>query len=444
MYTIVLADDEKNIVEAMNVVVKTAFPTLAVTGMFYDGKSLMEYLSVNHADIVITDIEMPGINGLEAAKFLKEKGENSYVIIITAYHRFEYALKALDYRADAFLPKPFSSVLLETEIRKGLEKMMDLDRAIMEKKRMRSHILSALYQNPTYPLEDYHMTDLDAALEDAFVYEAIFQSENGFPEDKAFMDMLYALSDTDAQGQDMYFVLRSKWKVAYLVFAKKEADLTFVNDFSGMFEKFTGDVTKTSVRTYENLTEFLKCHLFSSYVDSFSDALASFGLISAKETLREKTEALKETGVKAFFAYLQENYGISGSENVDEIAELLSKKLLGNTQGNYLVNATREYILTNYADSSLSLDLVADYLNVSAGYLSRIFKNAAGRNFSDFLQDVRMENARRLLKTTIIPTNRIALMVGYSNATYFRTAFKMRVGMTPRQYRLCQTLESAE
>lgn len=50
------------------------------------------------------------------------------------------------------MPKPFSSVLLEREIRKGLEKITDLDREAMEKKRMRSHILSALYQSPVRPM----------------------------------------------------------------------------------------------------------------------------------------------------------------------------------------------------------------------------------------------------------------------------------------------------
>ena len=85
------------------------------------------------------------------------------------------------------------------------------------------------------------------------------------------------------------------------------------------------------------------------------------------------------------------------------------------------------------------MNAAAEALSVSTGYLSRVFKDQTGQNFSEYLQSVRMEHAQQLLATTVIPTNAVAEQTGYSNSTYFRAAFKARFGLTPRQYRQTQS-----
>lgn len=94
-----------------------------------------------------------------------------------------------------------------------------------------------------------------------------------------------------------------------------------------------------------------------------------------------------------------------------------------------------KYIKEN-VDDQLSLNSVADSFNMSTGHLSRLFKEKAGTNFSDFVSSVKFEKAAHLLlKDTKKKVSEIADELGYSNLTYFTKLFKEKYGMTPTQYR---------
>ena len=119
--------------------------------------------------------------------------------------------------------------------------------------------------------------------------------------------------------------------------------------------------------------------------------------------------------------------------------DTLINQSLGSYSSNYIVAQTIEYIQNNYASSSLSLNATADALSLSANYLGRIFKKYTGQNFSEYLQNLRMQQAQLLLKTTHMPTIEVATAVGYCNPVYFRNSFKSHLGMTPAQFRQLQT-----
>jgi len=92
------------------------------------------------------------------------------------------------------------------------------------------------------------------------------------------------------------------------------------------------------------------------------------------------------------------------------------------------------FIKRNYR-SELSLRDVASSVYQSPSYFSRLFKKETGENFSDYINRVRIDQAKKLLLEEHIPLNRLATEVGYSDQSYFSKIFKKKTGLSPRQYR---------
>jgi two-component system response regulator YesN len=95
----------------------------------------------------------------------------------------------------------------------------------------------------------------------------------------------------------------------------------------------------------------------------------------------------------------------------------------------------KKYIMDNYSDPNLSLDVVADKVELSAGYLGKLFKSITSVSFNDYLNNIRLEKAKELLSTTNEPSSRICEKVGIYNITYFSTLFKKTYGVTPSAFR---------
>ncbi|WP_282943093.1 helix-turn-helix domain-containing protein [Paenibacillus sp. RC67] len=93
------------------------------------------------------------------------------------------------------------------------------------------------------------------------------------------------------------------------------------------------------------------------------------------------------------------------------------------------------YLEQNYADSNLSLNLIASDFKLSVPYLSKMFKETMEMNFMDYLIQVRMEKSKQLLKDPKLKIQVIAEQVGYNNAQSFIRIFKKYTGQTPGEYR---------
>ena len=89
-------------------------------------------------------------------------------------------------------------------------------------------------------------------------------------------------------------------------------------------------------------------------------------------------------------------------------------------------------IRARYAEP-VSLEMVAKELYITPMYLSRIFKKGTGKNFREYLIEVRMSKAQKLLKTGELTVHEIASMVGYDDSSYFSRSYKRQFGCTPKQ-----------
>lgn len=92
------------------------------------------------------------------------------------------------------------------------------------------------------------------------------------------------------------------------------------------------------------------------------------------------------------------------------------------------------YIEQNYAQPEISLGMVAQFLGLSEGHLSRIFKKEANCTFMTLLTNCRMHKAMELLKDCRFKVYEVAEQVGYNDTAYFSSLFKKLVGVTPSEY----------
>ncbi|MGC5773971.1 helix-turn-helix transcriptional regulator [Paenibacillus pabuli] len=93
-----------------------------------------------------------------------------------------------------------------------------------------------------------------------------------------------------------------------------------------------------------------------------------------------------------------------------------------------------DYLDHHYGED-INLNIVADKLNLTSGYLSSIFKEKTSINFSEYLNNLRTERAKELLVNVDLRIQDIATQVGYQNVNSFIRMFKRRYGMTPGEYR---------
>jgi len=100
-----------------------------------------------------------------------------------------------------------------------------------------------------------------------------------------------------------------------------------------------------------------------------------------------------------------------------------------------MIDKAVEYLKEHFSDSDLSVEKICGVLNVSAAYFCTIFKKETQKTFLNYLTDVRMEEAIRLLDTTEEKSYVISEMVGYAEPNYFSYVFKKKYGMAPSKYR---------
>ncbi|AIQ58786.1 helix-turn-helix domain-containing protein [Paenibacillus borealis] len=99
-----------------------------------------------------------------------------------------------------------------------------------------------------------------------------------------------------------------------------------------------------------------------------------------------------------------------------------------------VISFVLEYLDKHYGED-INLNIVADKLNLTSGYLSSIFKEKTGINFSEYLNTLRIERAKELLMNIDQRIQDIALQVGYQNVNSFIRMFKRSSGLTPGEYR---------
>lgn len=130
------------------------------------------------------------------------------------------------------------------------------------------------------------------------------------------------------------------------------------------------------------------------------------------------------------------------SDKINRICTFL-KNLKGGSN-EVIVAKVMQIVKENYADAELSLQKIAVELGISYNYLSTVFKQISGENFSSYLTKIKMNHAKQLVMEGKLKMYEIAEQVGYINAKYFAEQFKKTVGMTPSEYKSHGKLSQGE
>lgn len=112
------------------------------------------------------------------------------------------------------------------------------------------------------------------------------------------------------------------------------------------------------------------------------------------------------------------------------------KSLYKNEKRNHdVVKMAREFIEMNYA-KDIDLEEISSYLQISPYYFSKLFKKKTGKNFIEYLTQIRLEHAKLLLTNSCKSMKEICMEVGYGDANYFSRLFKKNVGISPTEYKM--------
>jgi AraC-like DNA-binding protein len=134
-----------------------------------------------------------------------------------------------------------------------------------------------------------------------------------------------------------------------------------------------------------------------------------------------------------------ENENVAFISNFFELLykiDLMTRNKSGskNQNNNYYIKKINYIIESKYSEK-ITLQSVASELNISPIYLSTMYKDCSGINFSEQLLNVRMKHAEKLLIDRNIPTSKVAVLCGFCDESYFRKKFKQFFGMNVREYR---------
>lgn len=99
-----------------------------------------------------------------------------------------------------------------------------------------------------------------------------------------------------------------------------------------------------------------------------------------------------------------------------------------------MIKEVQLFIRRHY-NETITLNMLADQFYLHPNYLSRLFKEKTGKNFVEYMTEVRMEKVKEMLTDPEKKVSDISMMAGYENPRYFSKVFKQFTGMTPSEYR---------
>jgi len=108
-------------------------------------------------------------------------------------------------------------------------------------------------------------------------------------------------------------------------------------------------------------------------------------------------------------------------------------------RGNDIIDTAIKYLDQHFSDPDISLDGVAEAINISSNYLSALFSNKVGLSFVEYITKKRIAKAKHLLRNSSKKSGEIAYEIGYKDPRYFSFVFKRHLGCTPSQYRNGET-----
>ncbi|KWX76129.1 hypothetical protein AMQ83_36165 [Paenibacillus riograndensis] len=387
-YTVLIVDDEPLILKSLQTSVDWSSMDCEVIGIAEDGEEALERMQIRMPDIVLTDIAMPGMNGIELLERMNRWSKRPEVIILSGYSDFEYARKGLQYRVFDYILKPIDPSELEACICKMINWFREKEK--IRHASMKQHLYDAMMGS---------------------------RFESGLCRSTSMYQAAIILAD---ESTDMRL---SKWEGEVLTRER--------------FRKFVYSTSKRYVAVvfYIEGEENDFAELAEAELQNLDSLLGDDNLIAAGSVVRELTELRKsyEEAVDILDLLLTLNPAETSKHRVWMIHEV-AKSLSGRKTPAKQIGAALAYMNEHYRED-LAIDQVAMYAGMSTSHFSALLKQMTGSTFLEHMTELRIHQACMLLSGTNMKTYEIANHVGYTDQRYFSQVFKRKMNMTPSEYR---------
>jgi len=376
---VLVADDEPWIRKGLMTALKELLSALSPEFVeAEDGQEAWEKARDALPDLVIVDIHMPRLKGLDLVERLNTLAGLGPIIVITGHDEFEYAHRALQLRVFDFLLKPVPDEALREVMQRAL--------AHREKTR---HV-----QDWT----GWTKKQLEAQQKTIFTGDL----------------------ERWLEGRETLAQLRVS--AAYLELSWAESPEVALFWFSGPGAESEQAALRTAAEAafpqgwcFPYLREFLVL------------------LVPGGET-PELAQKLRILGEKFPLEFLLVDS--AASLTWDEIPQVLGEWTAAAQRGDLgLASAARAYLERHFSEPELTLETAAAHLRVSSNHLSRLLKQAVGQSFAPFVAQLRLNQAQKLLLDPRLRVSEIALRVGYRDQNYFARQFRAQVGVSPLEWR---------
>lgn len=481
------------------------------------GPSALEICKSFRPDLILSDIRMRGMDGVETCRHLRGTYPDAEIIFISGYSDKEYLKAAIELGAVNYIDKPVELDKLAEAAKKALLEI--------RKKQEFSQDSSSVYRNAVYEKRDAFFSLLERSPEDGEeagrAYFRIFDTEwpffrvftvrtsspvtNSGPFTAAleertasvypafsalhlhreFLDsrrLVFLLGGAENEFQDgspllhaLEAVAKEKILDTELFFAfgstvncKEEIHASY--EYARRVEKtiFTLGYGTAAYRKNDGADVGVDRRIFEKFAISLSSgAFREAGVLveQVRNSLREQNAVFDGTVKNIYFRFalhILDEYKklfpedkdtweakrdgllqrIDSADTLEETDRLLRQQLQEyagvsskETANNSTVLSVKRYISENFGDRSLSVKNLADMVYLTPTYLSGLYKRKTGETIGEYITEVRISNAKALLRNKSLKLYHISEMVGYDDSGYFAKLFKKRVGITPSEYR---------
>lgn len=403
MLKILLVDDEPTVRKGMLTCIDWNKHGFTIVGEANNGAIALEKALQLKPHIILSDICMPVMDGIELVQHLKEKLPESKIIIMSGYDEFAYAKSLMGMKVTDYLLKPVA----EEELIEVLNKLAG-------------------------EIADEELTKSSQETTSKLLYESFPQIKAKFM--SKILDGTFQSSGDLSRWADIIKVPLNAVNCGYA------AIVMALDNFGAITDKLSAEEQELHHYAVGNIAEeiigetasgFLSYYGFEHFTGLIcvnNERPCDLELIGQRIviSLKEYWEQKAFIGIGAAVAAISDI-----TRSYQEALEQLNEKMFKGKRT--IIQITLRYIEDNY-NKDISLATVAKAAYVTPNYLSRVFKEEMITNFVDWLNQIRIVKAKELLTFTRLKAYEIAEIVCYKDYKYFSTMFKKLTGYSPKDY----------
>jgi two-component system response regulator YesN len=481
MYRVLIVDDEEPVLDGYAFILKTAGGDFTLAGKARSGFEALQAIRELRPDVVFMDINIPEVDGIQVIAEVHAKYPGTFFILSTAYERFDLAQKAIPLGVFAYLVKPVSKKLfLETldSVRTALQKRIPaesgespeyaekqfLNEAVWtvmrEEDWERYRALFSFHSDKGIVLlvdfeEDPIKWSAEIAARLSYRHRCLHsrRADRGIfliPEDADREELTAAVSGIIAkavpEGVVHAFALGCVHRGPDLYLSCEEASEELRKKERDAGLRLRERLRIAQIRRKIGIFDIEEVRaLFSAF---WEDAYAVYDFPVAQAKMTALFVLLLDDYSGCYQGRTEEEPPFDPAEEIASLKDLSEWTAWGNRAFNrlhQLFEAQRSsqfpvplvkamaFIGEQSADR-LQLSSVADAAQVSSAYLSRLFSEHLHTTFIDYLTELRIGNAERLIRESRLSMKEVAFAVGYQDPNYFGKIFRKTTGLSPTVY----------